>query len=192
MPKAIKIRLVPNKNTKLYKPQPDYADLYVLMNKLHIQSVNEVDDEENQQVSELEMETHKTREEINKNYTEESTWNILQDCLENAEKNIKKRYFNNNKDFKEDPIEDFNKILDSLDYKTQNRLIKLNINNTDSLLVEVQNNLNTIKTEKTRLNNNTKDLSDKINKLETQKENMNSSITDIDTLEVAFKSIKGF
>lgn len=190
MAKAITIKLVPDKNTKIYKPQPNYADLYVLMNKLHINSVNEANDIEHQKVSELELETHKTIEEINNNNFEESSLNILQDSLEEVEKNIKMFQFNNSKELNVDPIKEFNNLINNLEKNTKNQLNKLNINKPELLLAEIQKNLRIIGTEKAKLNENTKNLSEKFSKLETLKENINSSITDIDTLEIAFKNIK--
>lgn len=195
MGSSIKIRLVPSKNDKIYKPLPDYADLYILMNKLHFNSVNSVQEEEKTKVSELELMQHQTQTKIIQNHKEESSLNVLANCLEMLIKSIKKQHLNGKvPDIKDDQAEEFNKILQESDIKIKNKLIELDLKGfkekSHKFLEILESNLKLINESKSLLNKENNNLISSVSKLETLKENINSSKIDIDSLEIALKNIK--
>lgn len=189
MGKAITIKLVPKDKTKIYKPAHDYADLYVLMNTLHLNSVNEAIEEETKAVSELELQQHKAQESINKNTEEESTLNILLNSLESINKSVKKQNYTDTSE-----IIDYNKILEESDLLKSSKLKKIDPNSLSEdfkiTLTLINENLEAINKRKTILHNNNNNLLHYILKIETLKENINSSITDIDAVEVALRSLE--
>ena len=189
MGKAITIKLVPEDKTKLYKPAPDYADLYVLMNTLHFNSINEAIEEETEVITELELQQQKAQEIINTNTEEESTLNILLNCLESVNKSIKKQNISDNSE-----ITDFNKILEESTLTNKSKIKPINpktlTEDYKQTLTLINENLEAINKRKTILFNNNKNLTHYISKIKTLKENVNSSITDIDSVEVALKSIE--
>lgn len=189
MGKAITIKLVPKDKSKIYKPAPDYADLYLLMNTLHLNSVNEAIEEEKETISELEFEKHKAQDSINRNTEEESTLNILLNSLESINKSIKKQKLTDNTE-----IKDFNKVLEEskLINKDKFELIPPDISIKDhkDMLLAINRNLETINKRKTTINNNNTNLLKYISKIDTLQENINSSIVDIDTVEVALKNLE--
>jgi hypothetical protein len=196
MAKSITIRLVPTKQDKIYKPTPGYADLYALMNKLHLNSVNEAVEEETQEkVSELELEKHKVQERINQFHKEESTLNVLENCLETIDKMGKKQQFSSQTlepDRKN--ITDFNKIIEEseLNIKKDIEILDPDIfySNPEKFMDNIETNLKLIHKRKAKILRDSDDMADYIAKLDTLKENINSSQADIDSLEVAWKNLK--
>jgi chromosome segregation ATPase len=195
MGNSIKIKLVPSKDIKLYKPQPDFADLYVLMNKLHINSVNVALEENKPEVSDLEFDVHKYTQRINDNYKDESAINIMVDTLEKIVKTIKKdKLSQKNTDLKALKLDSFNKIFDESDSSVKDNLKKLDLKlaetNIEAFVTSIDSNIKILQARKEELNADTKSLSDKISRLDTLKENINSSKADLDSLEVALKNVK--
>lgn len=191
----IKIKLVPNKKDKIYKPLPGYADLYILMNKLHLHSVNAAIEEEIRTVSELESLQYQTQEQIQKNNYEESTLNVLANCLESLIKSIKKDRANAKiPDIKEYEIEDFNNITEESDLVIKDNLAALDFKlfkeHPDKFLSKIEANLKLINNRKALIISNNNNLMYYISKLDTLKENINSSKADIDSLEIALKNLK--
>jgi hypothetical protein len=195
MGKSIQIKLLPAKKDRIYQPLPDFSDLYVLMNKLHLNTVNSaVEEEEESTVSELELQVHNVHEQINEVSKEESTLNVMTECLESADKSIKKFKLSNKMQDKElSQIEDFNKILEESDLSIKKHLHKLDkqkfITDIDSLLSQIGENLRLINSRKNSVKSNITNLSANLIKIETLKENINSSNTDIDSVEVAIKNL---
>lgn len=195
MGKSIKISLLPSKKDKLYQPQPDFSDLYVLMNKLHFHSVNSTVEEEKSTLGDLELQIIKIQEDINKHYQEESTLNVLNHCLEKVDRQVKKQHMANqvsNIEYSE--LNDFNKIIDESELNIKKSLSKIlfdeNNINTEKLLYQIEENLNLIKKHKKLLNEQISNLNDYMSKVETLKENINASTTDIDSLEIALKNLE--
>lgn len=196
MGKSITIKLVPTKKDKIYKPLPGYSDLYILMNKLHLNSVNEAitEEEESLQVSELELQKHQTQEALNNNYKEESTLNVLMSCLETVNESIKKLRLQGKKaSFTNEHIKDFNKILEESELKLKDKLKLLNIDefkdDLDTFIQYLKENMKLISDRKAQIINNNNHLNAFISKLDTLKENINSSTTDIDSVEVALRNL---
>ncbi|MEW5821295.1 MAG: hypothetical protein AB1782_13965 [Cyanobacteriota bacterium] len=195
MGKSITIKLVPKDKDKIYKPQPDYADLYVLMNRLHFHSINEAITEEKEKIGELELQLNQTKRTINKTYEEESSLNVMSNCLEAIDRTIKKQALNGSiPDLDHKQIEEFNNILkeSSLELTKKLKFLKSNVfkDNNKLFLEELDENLKLIKERKTTLKKNVENLNSYISKIDTLKENINSSSIDIDSVEVALQNIK--
>lgn len=194
MSKAIKIRLVPGKSTKLYRPQPDYSDLYALMSKLHINSVNEaIDLEDVSHISDLEFQVLQIQQKLESYKQEESSVNILAYTLEKLSKDIKKRMFTlKTIDTKVDELNDYNAILAESDNHFAKDLTMLTINPSmapEELLREINTNLASLNSRKNQIEETIKKLADDIAFIDNLKENINSSTTDITSLDVAYKQI---
>lgn len=150
MGNSITIKLVPSKTDKIYKPQENYADLYLLMNKLHFHSINEAIQEDST-VSNLELIHHQAQEKINQIHKEESCLNILSDCLEKLVKSIKKASYSGNIFTPENKlINDFNNIVKESDLEIKPKLNIIDIEalkkDYDEILSLIEKNLNTINT----------------------------------------------
>lgn len=197
MGKPIKIRILPGKKDKKYKPLPGYADLWVLMNKLHINAIGELYTPEQTKVSELELKLHKLREELYNNYKEESCLNILNNSLEKICKSIKKYNLTKNiNDIKQDEISNYNKILFESDIHIKEKLKSINIKDIDDSIIDIiaytEENIKIINENKFVIQEKVTSLSLYMLKLDTIIENINSSHTDIDTLDILLKHLESY
>lgn len=197
MGKPIKIRLLPGTKDKKYKPLPGYADLWVLMNKLHINTIGELYEAEHNQVSELELKLHKLREELYNNYKEESCLNILDHCLEKICKSFKKYNLTKNiADIKHDEINYYNKILFESDLHIKENLKNINIKELDDgiskIIADTEENLSLIREQKKLIQEKTTSISLYMLKMDTIIENINSSFANIDTLDILLKHLESY
>ncbi len=195
MGKSITIRLVPKEKDKIYKPSPGYADLYVLMNKLHLNSVNEAIEEESQEVSDLQLHLHQTQNALNNNYKEESTLNVIVDNLETLDRKIRKHSLKGTPpEIESTQITDINKIIDESDLSIKDKLERLELNDIskdkEKFIKYLSENLKLLNDRKAQLSEYNMNLNSYISRLDTLKENINSSSTDIDSVEVALRNIK--
>lgn len=194
MGKAIQIKLVPSPKDKIYKPQSDYSDLITLMNKLHLRTVNEAI-EEVKAVQDLELHHHQAKSSINNNSKEETTLNVLSNCLETISKEIKKnRMSSKSPEINQTEVTDFNNMLEESELTNAKDLTPLNLEvfnkDTQKFLEDIECNLTAINKRKAVLHRNNKNLSDYMQKIDTIKENIVSSNTNVDLAEVALKNIK--
>jgi hypothetical protein len=195
MAKSITIRLLPPNKNNLYKPKPGFTDLYILMNKLHLSTVNEAIEEEKETISELELERHKIKQTIDINHQEESTMTVIENCLEKVDKSIKKEHLKQKMpDINNSQIEEINKIIEESELVIKDKLKRLNLEdlrkNPSKFINDIKNNLTLINKRKTSLKETNNNLMLYMSKLEIVKENLSSSSTDIDTLEIAIKTLK--
>lgn len=195
MAKSIKIKLIPAQNAKIYQPQPGYADLHILMNKLHFTNVYEAITEEEKHVSKIELHQRDIQETINNNHKTESALNILQDNLECINKLIKKQQLKGNKlHIEYSNLENINKMIDEIDIKSKGSLNKLYSerfeNDINKFMTDISNNLEIIEKDKADIIKHTENLLLQIQKIETLKENINSSQADIDSLDIAINTLK--
>lgn len=195
MGKSIKISLLPSKKDKIYRPQPGFSDLYILMNKLHFHSIPETPEEERPTLGKLELQAIKIQEEINKFYQQESTLNVLSNCLENVDRQLKKLKLSKqipNIEFSQ--LEDFNKIIDESEIKIKETLSKIIFDrdnlNTENLIYQIDENFKLLKEHKVLINDQVNNLNEYLNRIKTLKENINASTTDVDSLEIALKSLE--
>ena len=195
MGKSITIRLVPKDKTKLYKPTPGYADLYILMNKLHINSVNEaIKEDESQKINDLQLHLHQTQKALNNNYKEESTLNILVNSLEELDKTIRKHSLKGTTpDINKIKVSDINKIIEESNLSIKDKLERLELKDIakdkEKFIKYLSENLKLINERKAQLTEYNSNLNSYISRLDTLTENINSSSTDIDSVEVALKNL---
>lgn len=193
MGKPITIKLLPTKkgnlNTKTF---PSCLDLYILMDNVHFNSINNALSEEPVYTENLEFDLHKLKEALNDIYREESNLNVLINCLETIVKSIKKQYFNNVKPvLAESNVDDFNMILEEIKHTDNDSTIKLDFklfkDEPDKFIADVEEKLKLINNRKMFLNNESELTVHCMIRLDIKKENINSSNTDVTTLEIAAK-----
>jgi len=193
MGKPIKIKLLPNKKGVLNKQQiPGYLDLYILMDNVHFKNINNALNEEPIYTDNLEFDLHKMKESLNNIYKEEGSLNVLINCLETIVKSIKKQYFNSQKPvLAESHVEDFNMILEELDYADVDKTIDLDFklfkDHPEKFIADIEEKLKLINNRKMFLNNESDIVFHCMIKLDIKKENINSSNIDVTTLEIASK-----
>ena len=193
MGKPIKIKLLPPKKGRPgTKILPSCLDLYILMDNVHFNSINNALSEEPVYTDNLEFDLHKLNESLNDIYREESSLNVLVNCLETIAKSIKKQCFNNTKPvIAESNVDDFNMILEEIKYTDKDSTIKLDFklfkDNPDKFIADVEEKLKLINNRKMFLNNESELTVHCMIRLDIKKENINSSNTDVTTLEIASK-----
>ena len=192
MSKPINIKLVPSKKNKVYRTTKESNDLYLLSNQLatndlYASAIDETD------ISGLELQIVKIKEEINRFYQEESALNVIQNSLETLSRSIKRKIFNSKIPENEDiNIDEFNLLLEK--YSIIDYLEKLNkqnvCNKPRDALTEIENNLSKLSEHKKNVHLKTRKLLKDMLVTDTKKENICASRHDITLLEVAYRNLK--